>query len=389
MFFIGNFGILRPESSQWSCGRQHPQPGKAMESQTRSWSRIVTRSAQAALLVTLLVTMSSCSNIAVFLGLRIRLDSLPVTAVSASLVTGRAASPVNALAPGQSAQLVIVATTQDGKQYLTVGAGKGKVAFDNYTITATIVQATKKGKVSLSADPRVSEGKVAHVHIVPTAHPDVVADLDIPIRYDVPFVANFSGADGTDGIDGFNGVDGNSGMDGTPGAIDPTTGASGPQGPGGRGSDGGMGGNGSNGQDGAPGAAVHIWIRLESQNVSQRLLQIKVQGGNRQLFYLIDTNGGSLKVLDNGGAGGRAGKGGQGGRGGAGGSGNPPGMNGLDGQPGLGGWAGQDGAAGTISVSVDPTAQSLMNCITWTNRGGGGRAGVPATITVEPVGSLW
>lgn len=128
--------------------------GSLVASQPRSCSRWANRSACTVLLVAILVSLSGCSSIAVFLGLRIRLDSLPVSAVSASLVNARGGSAVSALAPGQSARLVIVAT---------------------------------------SADPRVSEGKVAHVHIVVTAHPDIATDLDIPVRYDVPFVAKFSG----------------------------------------------------------------------------------------------------------------------------------------------------------------------------------------------------
>jgi hypothetical protein len=360
-----------------------------MKSPTRPWFRAAGHSALAVLLIAMLVPMSGCSSIAVFLGWRIRLDSLPVTAVSASLVDARKGAAVNALAPGQSAQLVIVATTQDGKQYPTVGAGKGKVAFDNYTITATTVATTQKGKISLAADPRTTEGKVAHVHIVPTAHPDVVADLDIPIRYDAPFVANFSGADGAQGLDGMDGLDGNAGSDGSPGAVDPTTGIQGPQGPGGRGSDGGRGQDGSDGQDGAAGVALHVWVRLLLVDPSQRLLQVKVDSGKRQAFYLVDPNGGTLKVLDNGGAGGSGGRGGRGGQGGTGGTGDPPGSSGLDGQSGWDGHPGAGGAAGTIAISVDPAAQSFMSCITWINRSGSGRDGPPASVKVEPVGPLW
>ena len=169
-----------------------------------------------------LISTCGCSALAVRLGLRVRLDSLQVTAVEASLVNKRDGSAVSALGPGQSAQLVIVATTKDGKQYATVGAGKGKVDFDNYSVTATVVQVTKGGKVSLSSDPRVSEGQVAHLRIAPVADPDIIAELDIPVRYDVAFVAKYSGADGAAG------------------SIDPTTGLIGSQGPGGRGSDGGV-----------------------------------------------------------------------------------------------------------------------------------------------------
>jgi hypothetical protein len=347
---------------------------------------LVYRWISVALLALVLASTSGCSAIAVALGLRVRLDKLPVTAVSASLVNKRDGSAVSALGPGQSAQLVIVATTQDGKQYVTVGAGKGKVAFNNYTITASVAQ-VKGGKVSLSADPRVSENKVAHLQIVPVTHPDVVAQLDIPVRYDIAFSANFSGADGAPGIDGTDGLDGSAGMDGSPGTVDPTTGAMSNQGPGSPGGDGSNGGDGGNGQDGSPGPAVHIWVRLES--TSPRLLQVKVSGGGHQSLYIVDPNGGSLKVSNNGGSGGRAGSGGRGGSGGSSGNGFPPGFPGMDGRPGFDGGPGAPGAAGTITVSVDPAAQSFMSVITWSNRSGGGSPGPEPTIKVEPVAALW
>jgi hypothetical protein len=348
---------------------------------------ITPRWACGAVLVMMLVSATGCSAIAVRLGLRVRLDNVPVTAVSASLLSRRDGSVVSALAPGQSARLVLVATTQDGKRFATVGAGSGKVAFDNYTIEAAIVQVSKGGTVSLSSDPRVSEGKVAHLRIIPTAHPEVVAELDIAVRYDIAFVADFSGGAGTNGMDGTNGLDGSPGTEGTTPMVDPLTGAIGTPGPGGRGSDGGNGGDGSNGQDGSPGGAVHIWMRMESG--TKPLLQIKVASGARQSLYIVDPNGGSLKIMANGGAGGRGGAGGKAGRGGRGGVGSPNGLDGLDGRPGWDGRAGGDGAGGTITLSVDPAAQPFLKCVSWSNHSGAGLPGPPPNITVEPVAELW
>jgi hypothetical protein len=335
-----------------------------------------------------LLSNSGCSDVAVRLGFRVRLDDKVVTSVSASL-NRDGDSSVSVLRPGQQAQLVLVATTQDGKQYATVGAGRGKVAFDNYSITATVVQTTAGGEVSLSSDPRVSDGKVAHLRIRPIAHPDVIAELDIPVRYDLAFVANYSGADGMRGLDGVAGFDGSSGSDGAVGSVDPTTGLIGSQSPGGRGSDGSNGSDGDNGQDGSPGLPTHIWIRLESASGTKQLLQVKVAGGGRESFYLVDPSGGSLKVLDNGGAGGRGGSGGRGGRGGSGGLGSPPGMSGLDGRPGWDGRPGNAGTGGKITVSIDPDAQPFLSCITWSNRSGDGAAGPAPAITIEPVSALW
>ena len=334
----------------------------------------------------LLAVLVGCSAVAEFLGLRIRLDKIPVTAVSASLVDRRGAAVV-ALGPGQSARLMLIATAQDGKQYPSVGAGHGKVAMSNYTITAMIVGVSKRGSVSLSPDPRVSEGKVAHLHVVPVAHPEVGADLDIPVRYDIAYSADFSGADGVNGLDGNNGIDGMAGTDGTPATTDPVTGLITPQGPGGNGSDGSNGGDGSSGWDGSPGQSVHIWVRMELG--TKELLQVKVVGGARESLYLVDPNGGSLKIAANGGRGGRGGQGGRGGHGGSGGSGFPPGSRGLDGHPGFDGRSGSGGAAGTIAISADPAAQAFLRCITWSNHSGDGLAGPSPIITVEPVAPLW
>jgi hypothetical protein len=283
--------------------------------------------------------------------------------------------------------LVIVATATDGKEYASVGAGHGKVALDNYTITAAIVTVNERGSVSLPADPRVSDGKVAHLHIVPVAHQNVAADLDIPVRYDLPFSADFSGADGTNGMDGNNGLDGTAGTDGTPATIDPVTGAMTTQGPGGNGTDGGNGSDGSDGGDGSPGLAVHLWIRLDPG--TKPLLQVKAVAGGRQSFYLVDPNGGSLQVVANGGHGGMGGQGGRGGRGGAGGAGFPPGFSGNDGHPGFDGRHGTGGAAGTIAITVDPAAEPFLKCITWSNHSGDGRPGPAPTITVAPIAPLW
>jgi hypothetical protein len=360
-----------------------------MSTEMKRVEQLASRWLGGALMAWALTAICGCSALAVRLGLRVSLADLPVTAVSASLHSKRDGSTVSALGPGRSAQLVIVATTQDGKQYATVGVGKGKVAFDNYTITATVVQVSQSGKVSLPADPRASEGQMGHIRIAPVAHPDVITELDVPVRYDIAFVANFSGAAGANGFDGTAGLDGSRGADASPGMLDPTTGLIGTQGPGGRGSDGGNGGDGSNGQDGSPGIPLQIWVRLESADTDRPLLQVKVAAGGRQSLYLVDPHGGSLKVVDDGGAGGRGGSGGRGGRGGSGGAGFPSGLSGLDGRPGGDGRPGNAGAGGTITVSVDPAAQSLLGCIAWSNRDGNGAPGPAPVIQVEPVAALW
>lgn len=339
------------------------------------------------IVATMVVAAAGCSDLAVRFGLRMRLDAVAVSSVSATLVTGREHSTVSALGPGQSARLVIVATDSAGKRYVTSGPGGGRVLIDSYLIEATVVQVDKRGRVSLSADPVVSEGKVGHLHITPVGHPDVATELEVPIRYDIAYQVVFSGADGASGSDGLKGLDGSGGMDAPMPMVDPTTGLPGTRGPGGPGSDGGNGGDGSNGQDGWPGGDVHVWLRLADGG--RTLLQVKVQSGARQSLFIIDPNGGSLQVRADGGQGGRGGSGGRGGRGGSGGDGFPPGMSGLDGHPGSDGRAGFPGAAGKITVSVDSGAQPYLNCLKLSNRSGDGTPGPAPTIAVEPVGKLW
>jgi hypothetical protein len=333
------------------------------------------------------VGLAGCGDLGVLLGLRTRLDKLPVTSISASLVGKNGSQPITSLPPGGSAWLVVVATTEDGKRLVTAGAGHGTVLLDSFSYTPTLAQIKKNGKVSLPADPRLTDGQIASIHLATVGHADVVTDLHIPIRYDVPFAAKFLGASGSKGLDGLDGTDGLSGSDALPSPPDPTTGLPGAEGPGGNGSNGGNGGDGGNGSDGEPGPHLHVWMRLESG--SDHLLQAKVSDGKKKLFYLVDANGGSLKVTADGGAGGAPGRGGRAGPGGAGGFGNPNGFSGLDGLAGSDGRPGSDGAAGTIAVSVDPAAQPFKSILVLSNHSGSGQQGPAPTFTVESVAPLW
>jgi hypothetical protein len=343
--------------------------------------------AERAGLFIVIVALAGCGDLGVLLGLRTRLDKLPVISISASLVGKKGSEPITSLPPGGSARLVVVVTTEDGKRLVTAGAGHGTVLLDSFTYTPTLALIKKRGKVSLPADPRLTDGQIASIHLATVGHPDVVTDLHIAIRYDVPFAANFRGPSGSKGFDGQDGMDGLRGSDAFPSMPDPTTGLPGPEGPGGNGSNGGNGGDGGNGWDGGPGPHLNVWMRLEPG--SDHLLQFKVDDGKKQQFYLVDANGGSLKVSADGGAGGAAGKGGRAGRGGAGGSGNPSGFNGLDGLAGSDGRPGSDGAAGTIAVSIDPAAQPFKSILVLSNHGGAGRQGPAPTFTVESVAPLW
>ncbi|MBN8885019.1 MAG: hypothetical protein J0I77_04825 [Rudaea sp.] len=336
------------------------------------------RSRAIALLLLIVTALAGCSSSAVLLGLRTRLQNEPVTQISASL------GDASGLAPGHSAQLVIVASTSDGKQLTTTGAGHGKVLFDSFTFDTRIAQVSEDGVVSLPADPRLSRGQLPHIHIGVVGHPNVVADLDVLVRYDVAFVADFSGKAGTDGMDGMNGTDGSAGSDGS---IDPSNPSAGP-GAGGRGGDGDAGKDGDNGQPGQPGEAVQIWVRLDAD--SPQLLQVRVAGDHQEKWFLVDPNGGSLTVKADGGPGGRGGKGGRGGQGGRGGSGFPSGLAGTDGRNGWDGTDGRAGKAGTLLVSIDPAALAYKSSLVLSNKDGNGTPGPAPQFHVESLAApLW
>jgi hypothetical protein len=315
-----------------------------------------------------LLLSGGCTSIKVALGLRTRLQKVPVTALAPFLYPGPG------LAPGKSARLIIRASTTDGNELTTVGPGHGKVLFDSFTFESTVVQVSKKGVVSMAADPRVSEGKLPHIRMTAIGHPDVVADLDVPLRYDADYKADFSGKAGADGADGSSGMDGSAGSNRTSGQ-------------GGDGGDGGPGGDGQNGGDGEPGKAVHVWLTLKAG--SHPLLQARVTSDADEKLFLIDPNGGSLEIDTNGGAGGKGGDGGRGGAGGAGGDGDTTGRSGNDGSNGSPGGPGQGGAAGTIIVSVDPQAKPFLDRLHLTNHDGNGMPGDAPEIRVEPVPAIW
>src|ERR1700689_5380093 len=185
-----------------------------------------------------LLALTGCAAVKVKLGMRVYLAKVPVTSMQAHLVNGPA------IAPGEKSPLIVQFTQPDGKILVTEGKGKGKVLWQDLTVTPTLVTADQKGNLTLPRDPRVSDGKVAHVVITVPSHPDLHAEFDIPITYDYNFVSNFSGGSGSNG---FNGTDGMAGSSGSMGSTDPNNPS--PGGNGGNGTDGGNGQDGGNGGD--------------------------------------------------------------------------------------------------------------------------------------------
>src|SRR5271165_4266153 len=241
----------------------------------------------------LLLALSGCASVQVHLGMKVYLDKTPVASMKISLPKGPA------IGPGEKLPLVVVVTEPDGKVLQTEGAGGGKVMWKDLKITATIVTANQKGIVSLPRDPRVSDGKVPHVTITVPSHPDIRADLDIPVRYDEKYTANFSGSPGSSGMNGMDGMDGASG---SMGSMDPNNPSAG--------GNGGNGTDGSNGQDGGPGGdAPPVQVRLALRTGNHPLIQVSVSAIGKQKLYLVDPQGGSLTVKADGGPGGSGGKG--------------------------------------------------------------------------------
>jgi hypothetical protein len=315
------------------------------------------------------ILLSGCSSIQVHLGMKVRLAKLPVTSIEATLPKDPA------IAPGEKTPLVVTFTQPDGKILVTEGQGKGKVLWSDLAITATVVTINKKGIVSLAHDPRVSEGKSGHLDIVVPSHPDLHAAVDIPLRYDYKFVANYSGSAGSSGS---NGMDGTSGTPGSPGSSDPNNPSAG--------GNGGDGGDGSNGGDGDPGgAAPPVQVQATLRAGAHPLLQIAVTApGRKEHFYLVDPQGGSLTVTANGGPGGSGGKGGRGGSGGSGGSGTPDGQSGRNGSDGRDGSDGSSGRAGSITVLYDPQVKPFLSTLVLINQGG------PKPVFQEqPISPLW
>lgn len=315
-----------------------------------------------------LLTLTGCTAVKVKLGMRVYLAKTPVTSMQVSLPKGPA------IAPGEKLGLVAQFAQPDGKVLLTEGQGKGKVLWNDITVTPTVATADQKGHVILPHDPRLSDGKVAHVTIAVPSHPDLHADLDIPITYDYSFVSNFSGSPGSSGMNGSDGMDGTSGSMGSTDPNNPS--------PGGNGSN---GTDGSNGQEGGPGGdAPPVDVRVTLRPGARPLLQASVSAAGKRRLYLVDPQGGALTVKADGGPGGSGGRGGRGGRGGSGGMGTPSGNSGSNGSDGRNGFDGSAGKGGPITVTYDPQAKPYLSSIHLSNKGG-----PPPVFKEEPVAPLW
>ncbi|MFZ1087132.1 MAG: hypothetical protein WAN35_19385 [Terracidiphilus sp.] len=316
----------------------------------------------------LIFAMNGCAAIQVKLGMKVYLAKIPVN----SIEVRQAKDP--GIGPGQKSSLIVEVTKPVGKVLQTEGAGKGKVMWRDLVVTPTIVTVNNKGVLTLAKDPRKSDGKFPTVTITAPSHPDLHAQLDVPLRYNYKFVSNFSG---TPGFDGMNGSDGTTGSSGSMGSTDPNNPSAG--GDGGNGGPGGDGGPGGNGGD-APSVQVQVTLRTGSHP----LLQAGVFAPGHKRYYLVDPQGGTLTVKADGGKGGSGGKGGNGGQGGSGGSGSPSGNNGSSGTSGINGPDGSPGRGGLITVTYDPKVKPYLANLIFSSWNG------PKPVLEEaPVVPLW
>jgi hypothetical protein len=242
------------------------------------------------------------------------------------------------LCPGYEIPLIATATLAGGEKLQTEGAGGGKVLWSSFTAEARGARITPEGILSVDVDPRETLGSPVHVTLrVGLRGP--VAELDVPLRYDCAYVANFNGQPGADGDSGADGAEG------VPGA------------------------NGNRGSDGADGQQVQVLVSMVlGPTPGSSLLSVLVQGSRAQRLYYVDPARGSLLVRANGGNGGDGGAGGYG----FGGSGRPGSNNGSRGDGGNG------GNGGSLFLRVSPEAKAYLKCIHFENRGGrGGRGSTP------------
>jgi len=328
----------------------------------------VRQAAIATIALTALPALTGCASLQVKMGMKVYLAKTPIETMEIAQQSGPG------IAPGQKSSLVVLFTQPGGLVLQTEGAGGGKIMWRDLQITSTVVSVTPKGVISLPEDPRETDRKTPHVTVTAPSHPGLRAEVDIPLRYDIEYSADFSGSDGAKGFDGSNGMDGASG---STGSMDPDHPSAG-----GNGSNGGNGGDGQNGWPGGDAPPVQIDIAFRPGD--RPLLEVRVSTPGDRRYYLIDPQGGSLSIRADGGSGGKGGSGGRAGRGGSGGTGSPNGNSGLDGHAGSDGRNGSDGSGGLITVTSDPRAMPYLDILQLSSRNG------PSPVYQQaPVAPLW
>lgn len=269
--------------------------------------------------------------------------------------------PKGGLCPGgDPAELVAKVKVQGSAPFVTTGAGKGNLEWDNFSLRGLgglrVRSAGDDMTIAVPAEVEtISDGPLA-LRIKLPDHPSVrVKKHNVAVRFDCDFVAKFNGEEGERGYRGRRGRDS----------------------PYSRG-DGGDGGPGGRGGRGGRAPSVTAWVTTMTLTSGETMLQACVEpfeAEEERECFVIEPTKGTLTILAEGGAGGK------GGRGGTGGSRGPKG--GFIGQDGRAGPGGPGGNGGQVTVILDPSAKPDRDAIKVRNGGGpwGKRGQNAGTVT--------
>jgi len=348
-------------------------------------------------LCALLASTIGCAGFLELLRLRVDLATKTVTSVRLEITENE-----KAFCPGDNVSLAAIATVAEGKDFATMGGGRGKVPWRCYDVVAEGGTFGRRGVLRITDDPRATWHAVPRVVVRPATQPNIQASVAVPIRYDCRYVVDLTGAHGSWGPPGSDGTDGSNGHD----ASCPFDSSSGS---GGAGSNGSSGSNGHAGGDGQPGPVVALYVdRVFHRGRGEQILWVQLvclgRGLRRRLYreLAIHPLSGRLVVKADGGNGGRGGTGGDGGDGGKGGQGCNGGSNGTDGSDGSDGayGAGGDGGnGGRFVIHATRRAARWRAALGLSNQGGGGglgspwgargHDGPPATVIVTASSAGW
>jgi uncharacterized membrane protein YgcG len=241
--------------------------------------------------------------------------------------------------PGQRADLVVRVKLEDGKEYVTEGKARGNIDWSNFEVSSDKIEVGRKGAFFFPEDPRAYSEGYPLIRLQTAGHPDRNTQVEVPIRFDCDYVADFSGRDGRDGPDGPDGEEATQEHGAT------------------RGQD------GTSGTPGTSADSVQLWVGLIRAADGVAFLQARARGVNSGVehLYWVDTRGGRLTVLARGGSGGNGGNGGKPAKGTA---------------AGGGGNGGDAGSGGDVQVVMSPEAAEFAKLVRYeTAAGKAGTAG--------------
>lgn len=279
-----------------------------------------------------------------------------------------------AKAPGNSVDFGI-RTFFDNEMFIDYWPKSAKTLVNNYIISAEGGKISKNGSFVIESDPfKINNHTVKF--ITNLSKSTVITDtLSIVLDYIDDYDAYFSGSSGSDGFDGSSGSSGGSECNG------------------------GDGNDGNDGSDGYGGHNLVVYADVYFDTIiDQELMFVQLTDMDNKCDYnyLINTNGGTIKIVSKGGSGGDGGDGGSGGSGGRGRDGDwrtytvkindsttvevreqGPGSNGGNGgQGGHGGNGGYGGTGGDIYIHYTPYAEPYLHMIkAYSLPGSGGNSG--------------